>query len=513
MRRFFHQTLGAATLAVLASTNALAVIPYSPVPVAGVPTVGPGILPPPAVYGKEYSHDFDFSVSAPALVDPQQIIAWDGAGGTADTTDYTGTRPTWTPDQEIDAIANHRDALFDETLMDMAHLVFSHDDVIAAYGVGGGGGGPTLVPVPSGGPVFLSNGFAIGGAGEVSIEEAGAFAPFVPSPQGVWATQPEVNGMPLPVDVDGTELWGPEPEEFGEPGAPVVGDADKYSLDVDLPSSVSIWNGSGTPYVSLATITSAVTTLLGPVPPTAFSLRDGSQGEQPINLDALMVSDVIGDTDTFDLDPIGPGPGREELLDQNGEPFLPIGEQGPRGDTIIFSIRQIVDPADPDGYYATGSELFVLDSLSGVPSFLFHGGHMWDHAYTTSALAFLGTEEEQNDYYGVIDINAIEAIGEDLFAPPVGLPGDFNGDGMVDGADYAIWRNNLGTGFPLSGNGDESGLSAGIVDAADLTLWRDNFGAMSPPSPLSAPLAGVPEPATGLLIALASLGMMGSRRR
>lgn len=55
---------------------------------------------------------------APAVADPEQIIAWDGGGGTVDTTDYTVTRPTWTPDQDIDAIANHRDALFEETVFD-----------------------------------------------------------------------------------------------------------------------------------------------------------------------------------------------------------------------------------------------------------------------------------------------------------------------------------------------------------------------------------------------------------
>ena len=36
---------------------------------------------------------------------------------------------------------------------------------------------------------------------------------------------------------------------------------------------------------------------------------------------------------------------------------------GGQGDQIIFSIRQMIDLTDPSGYYATGSELFVLAAV------------------------------------------------------------------------------------------------------------------------------------------------------
>ncbi len=62
------------------------------------------------------------------------------------------------------------------------------------------------------------------------------------------------------------------------------------------------------------------------------------------------------------------------------DPFEPATIVSP-GDTVLFSIRQIPDPGDPDGYYATGSELFVLGGVGG-PAFLMHGGHLWDHAYS-----------------------------------------------------------------------------------------------------------------------------------
>ena len=79
----------------------------------------------------------------------------------------------------------------------------------------------------------------------------------------------------------------------------------------------------------------------------------------------------------------------------------------------FFSIEQIPDPADPDGYYATGSELFVLDGMG--PSFLMHGGHIWDHAYSLAAFEIFSMDP---DNHAVIDINAIEAIGETVVPEP-----------------------------------------------------------------------------------------------
>lgn len=234
---------------------------------------------------------------------------------------------------------------------------------------------PVPLPVPAGGPVLLSNGNLIGGSGELSVERAGAFTP--PSTQHLWASQGEINGMPLPRDIDGVELWGNEPA--------LTADTDKYSLDLDFLSGTSVWNGSGTPYIDHGTIVSAVETLLGPIPGPAFLPFDDQESINAINLDALMVHDV-GEEDLFDGDVTGGG--------------------GP-SDFVIFSIRQIVDLADPTGYYATGSELFVLGG-DGSISFLDHGFHVWDKSYALSELALV--DPFGNNQMGVIDINAIEAV-------------------------------------------------------------------------------------------------------
>ena len=77
-----------------------------------------------------------------------------------------------------------------------------------------------------------------------------------------------------------------------------------------------------------------------------------------------------------------------------------------------------------------------------------------------------------------------------------GLDGDFNGDDVVDGADFLVWQR----------GGSPNPLSAG-----DLDLWKANFGDAA-----AAPAVGaVPEPATGVLALAAALAtsLMASRRR
>jgi hypothetical protein len=69
-----------------------------------------------------------------------------------------------------------------------------------------------------------------------------------------------------------------------------------------------------------------------------------------------------------------------------------------------------------------------------------------------------------------------------------GVPGDFNGNGTVDAADYVLWRN----GGPLQ-NDPTPG-----VDAADYDFWRARFGNTAAGGNGSAAVASVPEPATAL---------------
>lgn len=98
---------------------------------------------------------------------------------------------------------------------------------------------------------------------------------------------------------------------------------------------------------------------------------------------------------------------------------------------------------------------------------------------TTSIEALMSA---QNGFQGWLDQFRIydHALNNqeiaDLYNEPVGLPGDFDDDGDVDGDDFLKWQRDLG-------------------DSVNLALWEANYGA-----PLAASVAAVPEPTTAALL-------------
>jgi hypothetical protein len=74
-------------------------------------------------------------------------------------------------------------------------------------------------------------------------------------------------------------------------------------------------------------------------------------------------------------------------------------------------------------------------------------------------------------------------------APSPVLLGDFNGDNIVDAADYTLWRNHLGEADETNINNSGDG---GDVGPGDYVLWKSQYGESLPGSGGFA----VPEPAT-----------------
>jgi hypothetical protein len=90
------------------------------------------------------------------------------------------------------------------------------------------------------------------------------------------------------------------------------------------------------------------------------------------------------------------------------------------------------------------------------------------------------------------------------------VSGDYNLNGIVDAADYTIWRDTLGSTTDLRANGDNTGSSAGSIDQADYNIWKANFGAHAGSG--SGATAAVPEPASLWLLIVGAAGAIWSRR-
>ena len=80
--------------------------------------------------------------------------------------------------------------------------------------------------------------------------------------------------------------------------------------------------------------------------------------------------------------------------------------------------------------------------------------------------------------------------------------GDFNNNGVVDAADYVVWRKNEGTTNSLP---NDNGIG-GTVGSAHYNLWRSNFGNPVSGSGAGLSISAVPEPTTLALAALMAVG-------
>jgi len=130
---------------------------------------------------------------------------------------------------------------------------------------------------------------------------------------------------------------------------------------------------------------------------------------------------------------------------------------------------EAADGSTSHAYVAFGTKLgHTFGPSETVPLFTIFTGSV-----RTTTLRILGGAGKSEFGYGGRDWYLPQTI-EATFA----WQGDFNGDLVVDVADYTVWRNNLGTNFALGGNGDEEGDSAGVVDLADYAIWKSRFGAI-----------------------------------
>ncbi len=104
----------------------------------------------------------------------------------------------------------------------------------------------------------------------------------------------------------------------------------------------------------------------------------------------------------------------------------------------------------------------------------------------------------------IITLNELPTLPWSNSAP---IAGDFNHNGVVDMADYVVWRKSQGqTGWGLAADSDLNGR----IDAADYAAWRSHFGQPSGSGSFTG--AAIPEPATRILLLAATCAIWLRRR-
>lgn len=447
---------GAAVLAIACSAVCHAGDYYTTVPFLPTVKIGPdaaGATPAREVYGKEYSHTDWFTAATvlgldPNLVniedhdafatpDPLQVVSWDGLpgpygplgpgsggpnSGSVDAFDFGS--PTYSFEHregQIDALANRGDFLFRQVTDNTATLLFS---VTADLGISGAAKAHVHFEDPD--PVDLSP------TGDVADVWAVIEAP--PAGPGLG---PGVNHHVVE-DLDALEVWGPEPPTHNRPAGiptpvvegyiggfgvgPATADANRFSLDVDAATGVSVFafSASGpsagliTPWVPHSEIVAAVESLL--LSGMGDGLRLDPESLHLIDVDGTMASDVEPDLDHTSL---SWGPGDELLF--TVDPFT-AGVIDASG-AVIGSV------------FMDGGEIMHLSKTGLGPgafavSYLSHGGHLWDTAFDVSGT--FGYEFE--------DVDALEAVGTLTGDIDIPTPEPSAAVLAVVGAAIAGWR-------------------------------------------------------------------------
>jgi hypothetical protein len=117
------------------------------------------------------------------------------------------------------------------------------------------------------------------------------------------------------------------------------------------------------------------------------------------------------------------------------------------------------------------------------------------------------------------DWSQLYTTGE-LSVVAISLDGDYNGNYVVDAADYTVWRDNY-SGPNVHGNPVADGDGDGDVDDDDYVVWKSRFGQTVGGAAGAVGLSGaanwaVPEPTSLALIgwgALGSVFMLAAARR
>jgi hypothetical protein len=162
---------------------------------------------------------------------------------------------------------------------------------------------------------------------------------------------------------------------------------------------------------------------------------------------------------------------------------------------------------DGAGYLASiGDEGNTVHQMFFNTQFETHGGDGW-----LRVLEFLedGTTVRVRTYSPFWDMHRTHSDFAFTFqlSPIPQLEGDYNRDGIVDAADYVVWRKTVGTSNSLAdGNGD------GEVDNEDYLYWRQRFGNSHGGG--SGQSAGyVPEPSCLVLLGVSTILLALPRRR
>ena len=246
--------------------------------------------------------------------------------------------------------------------------------------------------------------------------------------------------------------------------------------------------------------------------PTGFQFdRAGFLGGSGIAADQIAFSNVDVAKSavtalTLKVTTSGAQAGKVEIVNGSGTPFdvsyyqitSPLGSLSTSGWNSLDD-QEGTDPVGVGWDEAGGSSntLLAEGNLLGSKPFSLpaHSANL-GNAFTP------GGAQDVRFHYGLPDGTLLRGFVE-YVAGPGGIPGDFNNDSFVDGADLAKWKLDFGQGAGSDANND------GRTDGSDFLIWQRNYS----PAPAVETAAAVPEPSSLAIVLVGAAATLAATRK
>jgi hypothetical protein len=173
------------------------------------------------------------------------------------------------------------------------------------------------------------------------------------------------------------------------------------------------------------------------------------------------------------------GPNMPNLTDVSNVPWAP-GPSNP-SDMAWDTAATLLSGTFPDGQTPS----FFSNSETGIAS----SGNVFTSLGSASSPGTIANVKPLTSL--IVRTNLISNMAD----------ADYNNDGVVNAADYTVWRNTLGSTTMLEADGSgPSGSPDSLIDNFDYLFWKEHYGETVPGSGAVVGELTVPEPNTAWLL-------------
>jgi hypothetical protein len=196
--------------------------------------------------------------------------------------------------------------------------------------------------------------------------------------------------------------------------------------------------------------------------------------------------------------------GALSLRNETGAPidlkYYEIRSNSGAFDPIIWNSLDDQEGGDPIG---TGWDEAGGSTANILSEYNFSGSRLMNpNSVAYLGKAYAGAMQDIAFFYSIPNQNTLTAGFVDYVTTPA-LLGDFNGDDVVDAADLAQWRGDMGV------NDDSDADLDGDSDGDDFLIWQRQLGATAT---VAAAASAVPEPGAAVLAAAVMIALTQQAR-